>query len=88
MIVLEILSFLIGTTCAFLLGNIVMLPIPVWSLIFLIPLFLLFLVLPSFPGSLARIHSGKLKNTKCGTALLKIFHASMVLDLIFNIPAM
>ena len=49
MIVLEILYFLIGTTCAFLLGNIVMLPIPVWSLIFLIPLFLLFLVLPSFP---------------------------------------
>ena len=88
MIVLEILYFLIGTACAFLLGNIVMLPIPVWSLIFLIPLFLLFLVLPSFPGSLSRIHSAKLKNTKCGTALLKIFLASMVLDLVFNIPAM
>lgn len=88
MIVLEILYFLISTACALALGNIVFLPISRLFLMLLIPLFILILVIPVFPGSLSKIHSLKLRNTKSGTALLKIFLVSMVAVLLFNIPAM
>ena len=88
MIVLEILYFLICTACSLALGNVVFLPISKFWLMLLIPLFLVILVIPVFPGMLSKIHSVKLRNTKSGTTLLKIFLVTMVAVLAFNIPAM
>ncbi len=88
MIVLEILYSLICAVVVFLLGSFVMLPLSGWLLILLIPLFILAVFMPVFPSCLRPIRTRKLRITKKGSTLLKIFLMSMVFVLAFNIPAM
>ena len=88
MIVFEVLYFLICTACVFVLGNIVMLPIPKLWLLLLIPAFIVITLLPVLPSASKKIHSKRLRIANRGSRLLKIFLASMVVVLGFNIPAM
>lgn len=88
MIVFEILYFLICTACVFGLGNIVMLPISKLWLLLLIPLFIVITLLPVLPSASKKIRSKRLRIANRGSRLLKIFLASMVIVLGFNIPAM
>ena len=88
MIVLEIIYAILGAAVALALENIVMLPISVWFLVILIPLFIVLQVIPVFPPAALRIHSIRLRNTQAGSMLLKIFLLTMVIDLAFNIPGM
>ncbi len=88
MIVFEILYFLICATTVFALGNIVMLPLSKLLLLILIPFFIVLLFLPVLPFASRKIHAKRLRIVNKGSMLLKIFLASMLVVLIFNIPAM
>lgn len=88
MSILGIIWFIICTACAFLLGNIVMIDIPLWTLLLLIPLFIVSVFLPVLPTESKKLRTRRLRITNKGSRLLKIFLASMILVLGFNIPAM
>ena len=88
MSILGIIWFIICTACAFLLGNIVMLDIPLWTLLLLIPFFIVIVFLPVLPTESKKLRTRRLRITNKGSRLLKIFLASMILVLGFNIPAM
>ena len=88
MIIFEILYFLICTACVFVLGNIVMLPVSKLFLLLLIPFFIVIIFLPVLPSASKKIHARRLCIANKGSMLLKIFLASMVVVLAYNIPAM
>lgn len=88
MIIIEILYFILFTATLFVFANLVMLPISALWMLLLIPLYLALQFIPIFPLALRKIRTFKLKNTACGTMLLKLFLASTCLTIAFNIPAM
>ena len=81
MSILVIIWFIICTACAFLLGNIVMLDIPLWTLLLLIPFFIVIVFLPVLPTESKKLRTRRLRITNKGSRLLKIFLASMILVL-------
>lgn len=88
MIGLRILYFLLCTAVTTELANFVMMPLNGLFLLALIPLYLLMQLFPLMPPVAKRIRTMKLRNTACGSRLLKIFLTSVALTVAFNIPAM
>jgi len=88
MIVLDILFILLYSVIVAVTGNFLALDIPFLWLLPMIFVFMYINGLPMFPVSFLRIHSPKLRNTACGTTLLKIFLCSVTLASAFAILGM
>lgn len=85
MIVLDILFILLYSVVVFLTGNFLVLK---FSTMWLLPLIFGFMYINGIPLNPLRfknLRTPKLRNTACGTALLKIFLVSVTLDSVFAI---
>ena len=88
MIILDILFILIYSVIVSVTGFFMVLDLPTMLLLPMIFVFMYINGIPMFPGSFLKLRSPKIRNTACGTTLLKIFLVSVTIESVFAVLGM